>query len=443
MELTKGPIFKVLMKLALPIMASAFLATAYNITDMAWIGMLGAKAVAGVGVGGMYAWLASGLASLARVGGQVHVAQAIGRENKKEAVAYAETALQITLILGIGFGILCFAFSGILVDIFGLTNSEAILAAEQYMKIACGLIVFSFLGVTLTGLYTAQGDSKTPLIANFIGLVMNMILDPLLILGIGKFQGLGVIGAAVATVFAQMIVVFVLVVKIYRKNVPNLLKNVRIFSRIKRSESLQIITTGGPIALQSMLYCGISMILTGMVSGFGEDAVAVQRVGGQIESLSWNMADGFGSAMNAFAAQNYGAAKKDRIKKGYRISALTVGIWGAFVGVMFLLFPEPISQMFFHEQEAIRISVEYLKIIGVGEAFMCIELLSVGAISGMGNTRLCSIISVLLTGMRIPLAYALSRQSVLGLAGIWWALTISSIFKGIAFYFAFRKEVRR
>lgn len=443
MELTKGPIFKVLMKLALPIMASAFLATAYNITDMAWIGMLGAKAVAGVGVGGMYAWLASGLASLARVGGQVHAAQAIGRGNTKEATSYATTALQLTLLLGIGFGVLCFTFSDFLVEIFGLTNPEAILAAKQYMQIACGLIVFSFLGVTLTGLYTAQGDSKTPLIANFIGLMTNMVLDPVLILGVGRFPGIGVTGAAVATVLAQVIVVLVLVIGIHRKSVTNLLKNVRIFSKIKRNELLQIITTGGPIALQSMLYCGISMILTGMVSDFGEDAVAVQRVGGQIESLSWNMADGFGSAMNAFAAQNYGAAKMDRIKKGYRISAFTVGIWGAVVGVLFLLFPEPISQLFFHEREAIRISVEYLQIIGISEAFMCIELLSVGAISGMGNTRLCSIISVLLTGMRIPLAYVLSMQSILGLAGIWWALTISSICKGIAFYFAFQREVRR
>lgn len=433
---------KVLMKLALPIMASAFLATAYNITDMAWIGMLGAKAVAGVGVGGMFAWLASGLASLARVGGQVHVAQAIGRKDETDAVIYAKSAMQIALILGSVFGLACVLLSDFLVGIFGLTNPEAILAAKQYLQIACGLIVFSFLGITMTGLYTAQGDSKTPLIANFIGLVTNMILDPVLILGVGSMKGFGVVGAAVATVFAQMIVVLVLIIKIREKNSSNLLKKVQIFSKMKKDVVMQIVGTGGPIALQSMLYCGISMVLTGMVGEFGENAVAVQRVGGQIESLSWNMADGFGSAMNAFAAQNYGAGRKDRIKKGYRISAWTVGIWGALVGVAFLLFPEPISQLFFHEQDAIRVSVEYLQIIGISEAFMCIELLGVGAISGLGNTRLCSIISVILTGMRIPLAFVLGR-STLGLAGIWWALTISSVCKGIAFHLAFQREIRK
>ncbi len=78
-NLTKGPIMKTLVKLALPIMASSFISTLYNITDMAWIGMLGSKAVAGVGVGGMFTWLSQGLASMARMGGQVHVAQCLGR----------------------------------------------------------------------------------------------------------------------------------------------------------------------------------------------------------------------------------------------------------------------------------------------------------------------------------------------------------------------------
>ena len=77
-NLTKGPILKTLTKLAIPIMASSFLGTLYNITDMAWIGLLGAKAVAGVGVGGMFTWLSQGLASMARMGGQVQIAQCIG-----------------------------------------------------------------------------------------------------------------------------------------------------------------------------------------------------------------------------------------------------------------------------------------------------------------------------------------------------------------------------
>ena len=86
-NLTKGPILKSLTKLAIPIMASSFLGTLYNITDMAWIGLLGAKAVAGVGVGGMFTWLSQGLASMARMGGQVQVAQYIGRGEPKKGTS--------------------------------------------------------------------------------------------------------------------------------------------------------------------------------------------------------------------------------------------------------------------------------------------------------------------------------------------------------------------
>lgn len=83
-NLTKGPILRTLTKLAIPIMASSFLGTLYNITDMAWIGLLGSKAVAGVGVGGMFTWFSQGLAAMARMGGQVQVAQCIGRGEKEK-----------------------------------------------------------------------------------------------------------------------------------------------------------------------------------------------------------------------------------------------------------------------------------------------------------------------------------------------------------------------
>lgn len=99
--LTEGSILKSLVALAVPIMASSFLNTVYSITDMAWIGMLGSKAVAGVGVGGMYIWLSQGLSSLARMGGQVNVAQAFGRGKKEEAAEYARAALQLVVMFGL------------------------------------------------------------------------------------------------------------------------------------------------------------------------------------------------------------------------------------------------------------------------------------------------------------------------------------------------------
>ena len=183
------------------------------------------------------------------------------------------------------------------------------------MQITCGFIIFSYIGYTLTGLYTAQGDSKTPLKANFIGLVTNMILDPMLILGMGPFPRLEVMGAAIATLLAHILVAFVLIFDIYGPDSKNILITSAVFQFPGVEYLKSILRIGTPSALQSSLYCAFSMVLTRMVSGFGDCAIATQRVGGHIESITWNVADGFSSALNAFSAQNFGAGKIDRVKK--------------------------------------------------------------------------------------------------------------------------------
>lgn len=441
-NLTTGPILKTLTRLAIPIMASSFLGTLYNITDMAWIGQLGSKAVAGVGVGGMFTWLSQGLASMARMGGQVQTAQCIGRGDREKAHCYAQAALQLSILMGLLFAAVCLIFTKPLVGFFQLQDKEALDAALSYTRIACGLIVFSFLSLTLTGLYTAQGDSKTPFFANLIGLAANMILDPVLILGMGPFPKLGAAGAAIATVTAQAIVMSIMLLGILRKNRENVLKGSRLFAKIPKEPLVGICRIGIPTAIQGMAYCAISMVLTRMVSAFGAEAVATQRVGGQIESISWNTADGFSSALNAFVAQNYGAGKMERVKKGYRASLWTVGAWGLLINLAFVLAPGAIAGVFFYEPKAIKTAVDYLVIVGFSEAFLCVELTTVGALSGLGRTKLCSIISIIFTSARIPFAVFLSKTA-LGLSGIWWALSITSMIKGVVFVFTFFRVTGR
>ena len=404
-NLTKGPIMKTLIKLAVPIMASSFLGTLYSITDMAWIGMLGSRAVAGIGVGGMFTWLSQGVASMARMGGQVQVAQSLGRGDREKACGYAQAAVQLAVLSGIVYAALTLSFTHQMIGFFHLADPGANAAALSYTRIACGLIIFSFLTLTLTGIYTAQGDSKTPFVANLIGLVTNMILDPVLILGVGPLPRLGVTGAAIATVTAQAIVMSVMLLGLTVQKKENVLKGVRLFDKTPVLYLKGIFRIGIPTAIQGMAYCVISMLLTRMVSAYGAEAVATQRVGGQIESISWNTADGFSAAINSFVAQNYGAGKNDRVKRGYETA------------------------------------IGYLVIVGLGEAFMCVELTTGGALSGLGKTHLCSLITIIFTGMRIPLALVLS--GIMGLNGIWWALTITSAVKGILFTITFLWIMRR
>ena len=386
-NLTKGPILKTLTKLAIPIMASSFLGTLYNITDMAWIGLLGSKAVAGIGVGGMFTWLSQGFASMARMGGQVQVAQCVGRGDKEKAHGYAQAAVQLATVMGLVYALVVLIFTKQMIGFFKLEDPEAYAAAFVYTKIACGLIVFSFLSVTLTGIYTAQGDSKTPFYANLIGLATNMILDPLLILGPGPLPKLGAAGGAIATVTAQFIVMSIMILGIVKQKKENVLKGITLFAKIPAEYLNGICKIGIPTAIQGMAYCVISMVITRMVSAFGAEAIATQRVGGQIESISWNTADGFATALNAFIAQNYGAGEMGRVKKGYRASQWTVGIWGIFITLLFVCVPRPIANIFFHEPKAIATAVDYLIIVGFSEAFLCIETTTVGALSEIGRAH--------------------------------------------------------
>jgi len=286
--------------------------------------------------------------------------------DRKSAAGFAQVALQLTIFFALLVTVISLVFTNPLLQFFTLTDPETYDSARIYMRITCGLILFSFLSQVLTGLFTAQGDSKTPLKANFFGLVLNMILDPLLVLGVGPFPRLEVVGAAVATVTAQIIVLLVLVTGIIHDHgESNVLRKIRLLSKPDFIYVKQVFRIGIPTALQGSIYCIISMVLTRMVSGFGAGAIAVQRVGGQIESLSWNTADGFGSALNAFMGQNYGAGKTDRIKKGYNISLKLLVCWTTLITIAFVFFPRPISVLFFHEEEVVRLSIDYLRIIRI------------------------------------------------------------------------------
>lgn len=439
-SLTRGSIIGVLSRLSLPIVAAAFLSTVYSVVDMAWIGMMGGEVLAGVGTGSMYVWLSQGVVALPKMGGQILMAQELGRGNRKDAAKYAAETLRLTILVGILYGIFCNVCTTPLIGFYNMQSAVAIEAGHTYLRIVCGMILFSFMGQSLTGLYTAQGDSRTPLKANIVGVLVNLILDPVLIFGLGPFPELKVVGAAIATITAQAIVMCIMLAGIWKnKSEENVLREMHLSERNEKEYRNNIIKMGWPNAIQSLVYCMISMVLSRMVSKFGDVIIAVFRVGGQVEAISWNVANGFGAAMNAFAAQNYGAGKMERVKKGYRVSMVTVVAWGLATTALFLIFPEQISSLFFHTTEEIRHSMDYLIIVGLGQALMCLELMSVGAISGLGNTKICSILSITLTAIRIPLALALCSTS-LGAKGLWWALTISTTLKGIAFYIAFHRE---
>lgn len=140
-------------------------------------------------------------------------------------------------------------------------------------------------------------------------------------------------------------------------------------------------------------------------------------------------AGGFSTAVNAFVAQNYGAGKPERIKKGVQTAAGIMAAWGLFTSFLLLAFPEFFFRIFITEKDVIPMGVDYLRIIGISEIFMCLEGAATGAFQGMGKTVPPSVTGVLFNTLRIPVAMLLS-STVLELNGVWWTLTLSCVLKG-------------
>ena len=273
-----------------------------------------------------------------------------------------------------------------------------------------------------------SNNLSTAIIILGIGVILIFISDP----GYARFIGMGVTGAALATVTSNIIVSLCFIYLII-KNKEDYFK-IKLFRDVEFSYYKTLFVLGTPVALQNGLFTVFSMIMGVIVASFGPVAIAVQKVGSQIESISWNSCDGFASALSSFVGQNYGAKKIDRINKSTRYALIGVILWGSLTTVILVFLGEPIFRAFINEPEAILKGTDYLKILGYSQLFMCLEITVSGIFKGLGRTYIPSIIIAVLTGMRIPMAILLSKPEILGLNGIWWSITISSIIKGILLF---------
>ena len=441
LNLTEGKIRSTLAKLALPIMGTSFIQMAYNLTDIMWLGRLSTNAVAAAGTAGYFMWFGAALVMITQVGVGVNVAQCYGSGDFEGAKKYISNGFQLDLFIAILYSVFLFIFKRDLIGFFDLKDPEVISMAIEYLTIISIGITFHFLNPVFSTTLNSTGNSITPFKINTMGLITNIILDPILIFGIGPIPSLGIKGAAIATILSQLFVtlIFILLGKIN----STIYSHVNLFSKPNKKTITSIMTLGIPPFFQTGLHSVISMILTKIVAGFGPIPVAVQSIGSQIESISWMTSEGFSAAISAFIGQNYGAKKIERIKDGYKQGMQILGGIGIFATLLLIFAAEPLFTIFVpNDPEAIREGVIYLRILGLSQFFMSIEIGTSGAFNGLGRTLPPTINGGILNALRIPLAILLSA-SVLGLSGVWWSITISSIIKGIIIFIWFRFTLRK
>ena len=440
-NLTKGSIPGQLIRLSLPIMGTSFVQMAYNLTDMIWLGKVGSDSVAAVGVASFFTWFGVSIMLIARIGAEIGVSQSLGSNDRVKARKFAGNAVTVVILLSIAYGFLTYLLAPQLISFFNIENRDVSGAATSYLRIiAIGSILY-YSNPTFSGIFNGAGISKLPFRLNATGLIFNLVLDPILIFGIGPFPKMGSDGAGIATIISQGVVFLLFVIKFKKNN--GLLEQKWIIGRPCWQYVRKIFSLGTPVAIHSILFASFAMVLARIVSKYGALPIAVQSIGAQIEALSWMTAGGFSTALGVFTGQNFGAGNWARIFKGFWITIGISGTVGILVTFCFLFFGKTIFSVFLTEPDAIALGILYLQILGISQFFMCIEITTGGAFNGIGRTYPPSIVGISLTAARIPLALFLSQPFLLGMSGVWWSISITSVLKGIVLFSWFIFLIRR
>lgn len=437
-DLTTGSILRKLLLVALPIMGTQLMQMTYNLVDVFWLGRVGADAVAASGTAGMFMWLVSGPMLIGRMGAEIGVAQSLGGGDPQEARRYCRNAVQLGLGLGAALGLMLILLGRPLVGFFAIQEQNVVEDTIVYLAIIGLAVPFTFLTAAIVGTFNASGNSRTPFWLNSVGLVFNMVMDPLLIFGLK----MGVVGAAVATAASQALVALLMLLALKRgKRRP--FETLRLMSRPSARHLASILRWAVPVALESSLFTLLSMVTSRFVAGYGAGAIAMTKVGSQIESLSWLVGGGYGSAVTSFVGQNYGAGKRERIDRCVKISMGVMTLWGLMVTALLVFWGAPLCMLFLPDPTLLDLANSYLFIMAVGQVAMCLEGVAAGALRGCGQTTQPAVASAVSNGLRVVFAWALMRTA-LGINGIFWGITISTILRGVwicLWYYKLRRRV--
>ena len=426
-DLTEGPILSKLLFIAVPIMGTQLFQMLYNFVDMFFLGQVSSDAVAASGTAGMYVWLSAAFLMFGRMGAEIGVAQSFGRKNDKEALRYSQNSIFIALLMGTIFGGMMIIFSHPLIGFFQIQEVSVAQDAASYLRIVAVGIPLTFISAAINGAFTGAGNSKLPFYINVMGIIFNIIISPLFIMTLGW----GIQGAALATILAQALVfaLFGLAIKFHSARPFEVFSYSEIF-KPNRWVLGQIFRWSFPISLESLCFTLLSMIIARFIAIYGAGAIATQRVGSQIESLSYLIGGGFASALTAFIGQNFGAGKWERIHQSFKIATAVMISWGIFVSLMLFFGAEFLFSLFISEPDIILLGIDYLRIFSLAQLATCIEALAAGAFRGVGITHPPSIVSISFNVLRVLLAYVLV-QTTLGINGIWWAMTVGNICRGV------------
>ncbi len=426
-NLTKGPILRNLVILALPLILANLMQMAYNFTDMYWIGLDSAEGLTALGTAGNYIWMSTSVAYFAKTGTEVLVGQAFGAKNAEKVRSYAQTGVKFAFFLSLAFAAAMLIFGDFFIEIFSISSKVTETYAITYLKLVSPAIFLMMMNSIFMSIFQALGNTKIVFLFTAIGLVINMVLDPLFII----YFETGVAGAALATIIANVVTTILFIVAIYKKT--DLFDGMKL--KIDMIDFKEIFKIGRFVGVQNVLFTGSAMLISRVIIEFGDEALAAQRVGSQLESFSWMVTIGIATSISVFISQNFGARQYRRMSRGFFMTTVLMTFYGIAITAFFYIFSADLIGIFTDDVKIIQIGAVYMKIIAISQTFMIIEGVTGGFFNGIGKAKYPAFYSISGNIFRLVMVFALAPS--FGLNGIWFAIAISSMYKGVGLFVQF------
>ena len=429
-RLLNGSVGKTLISLAIPMGFGLVTIFLFNIVDTFYVGQLGAKPLAAMGFTFPVTYIVMSVAMGFSVGASSTISRAIGEGQQDRVQRLTTDVVGLSVLI-----VTLFAMIGLvsLRRIFSLMGAD-----DETLKLIADYMVPWFLGVGLLGIpivsngaIRATGDTKSPAVIMATAGLVNIVLDPFLIFGIGPFPRLELRGAALASVISWSLT-FAATIWILGKRERMI--GFPLFAAKRTLESWrQILRISLPAAGTNILEPLSMAVLTRMVVQFGEEAVAAFGVGSRVESLALIGVAALSIAISPFVGQNYGARNYDRIRAALRFGLRFSLGWGIAVFVILFSFADVISRIFNDDPSVIEAAVLFLMILPVSYGFLGISWLVNSAFNALNKPLQASFVILLhLFAFVLPLAYLGSRLG--GLKGIFVGTAIGHVLIGISAY---------
>ena len=391
-KFTSTPLFprQALVALLLPLIAEQALSVTIGLADTLMVSSVGEAAVSGVSLVDSFNTLMIQIMSALATGGAVVTSQYIGHQEPKNAKA---AAAQILFVLS-SFSVLVAAVviggrHAILRGIFGSIDADVMRYAETYFLLSA--LSYPFIGLYNAGaaLFRAQGNSKISMLSSLVMNVVNIGGNAVLIYGFG----MGVMGAALATVLSQVAsAVLTLRCIVGSQGMPWHIRTEKL--RLHGDVFAAICTIGVPAAAQSAMYNISNMFIQSSMNSFGTSTIAAWGVYGKIDFVFWMTINSLGIAITTFAGQNFGARQYDRVRRGVRVCLAMAACTTLVISFTFYNLAEVLFRLFSQDDAVVAVGVGMMHVLTpVYITYVCIEVLA-GALRGCGDVRVPTLITV-------------------------------------------------